>query len=119
MLIDKTHSKKDIILLFKNHGVKIDPKLSKAQIVNSLDCKFSDLQFTDRIKNISEFTDYLKKPSPKQRPNAQQKTEIMFKAKKIVKWANEGYMVDGTIYSSNEEAHKDIMDIYMWVIYLL
>ena len=27
----------------------------------------------------------------------------MFKAKKIVKWANEGYMVDGTIYSSNED----------------
>ena len=114
MLIDKTHSKKDIILLFKNHGVKIDAKLSKAQIVNSLDCKFKDLIFNERIKNVSEFNDYLKNPSPKQRPNAQQKTEIMFKAKKIIRWANGGYMNCGTFYSSNEEAHKDIMDIYMW-----
>tara|TARA_R110000737_G_scaffold157324_1_gene185843 strand:+ start:10734 stop:11273 length:540 start_codon:yes stop_codon:yes gene_type:complete len=114
MLIDKTHSKKDIIQLFKNHGVKIDNKLSKAQIVNNLDDKFQDLKFNDRIKNITEFNDYLKKPTPKQRPNAQQKTDIMFKAKKIIRWSNGGYMNCGTIYSSNEEAHRDIMDIYMW-----
>ena len=73
MLIDKSHSKKDIILLFKNHGVKIDAKLSKAQIVNSLDCKFKDLIFNERIKNVSEFNDYLKNPSPKQRPNAKRR----------------------------------------------
>ena len=114
MLIDKTHSKKDIILLFKNHGVKIDPKLSKAQIVNSLDSVFKDLQFNERIKNISEFNDYLKTPTPKQRPNTQQKTEIMFKAKKIIKWSNGGYMNCGTIYSTDEEAYEDLMSIYMW-----
>jgi hypothetical protein len=114
MLIDKTHSKKDIILLFKNHGVDIDPKLSKAQIVNSLDGKFEELQFTDRIKNISEFNDYLKKPTPKQRPNTQQKTEIMFKAKKIIRWANCSYLNCGSIYSTDEEAYEDIMSIYMW-----
>ena len=114
MLIDKTHSKKDIILLFKNHGVKIDAKLSKAQIVNSIDSKFKDLVFNDRIKNISEFIDYLKSQSPKQRPNAQQKTEIMFKAKKLIRWASSNYVNCGVIYTSNEEAQKDIMDIYMW-----
>ena len=114
MLIDKSHSKKDIILLFKTHGVKIDSKLSKAQIVNSLDSKFKDLVFNERIKNISDFNDYLKCPSPKQRPNTHQKIEIMFRAKKIIKWANGGYLNNGNIYSSNEEAHKDIMEIYMW-----
>tara|TARA_R110000744_G_scaffold114403_1_gene213947 strand:+ start:1036 stop:1575 length:540 start_codon:yes stop_codon:yes gene_type:complete len=114
MLIDKTHSKKDIILLFKNHGVKIDPKLSKAQIVNSLDSKFKELQFNERIKNISEFNDYLKTPTPQQRPNTQQKTEIMFKAKKIIRWANGSYLNSGKIYSTDIESYDDIMSIYMW-----
>lgn len=114
MLVDKSHSKKDIVNLFKKHGVIIDDKLSKGNIIKNIESYMNDFQYDNKIKNKTELKDYLKKQSPKQRPNTQQKTEIMFKAKKIIKWANNDYIFDGATYTNSEEPYNDIMSIYMW-----
>tara|TARA_S200002703_G_scaffold138788_1_gene129162 strand:+ start:5040 stop:5579 length:540 start_codon:yes stop_codon:yes gene_type:complete len=114
MLVDKSHSKKDIVYLFKKHGVIIDDKLSKGNIVKNIDTYIKDFKFNVKIKNETELKDYLKNTSPKQRPNTSQKNDIMFKAKKIIKWAKNDYIFNGATYTDDEEPYQDIMSIYMW-----
>jgi len=114
MLIDKSHSKKDIVLLFKKHGVIIDSELTKSNIVKDIEFYMKDFKYDDKIKNCTELREYLKKVSPKQRPNSQQKTEIMFKAKKIIKWGKNDYIYDGATYRNNKDPYDDMMSIYMW-----
>ena len=71
MLVDKSHSKKDIVTLFKKHGVIIDDKLSKGNIIKDIDFYMKDFKFNNNINNETELKDYLKNISPKQRPNTQ------------------------------------------------
>ena len=114
MLVEKSHSKKDIIMLFKKHSVIIDDKLSKGNIIKNIELYIKDFQYDDKIQNETALKDYLKNSSPKQRPNTSQKTDIMFKAKKIIKWANNDYIFDGATYMNTEDPYNDIMSIYMW-----
>ena len=114
MLIDKTHSKKDIVNLFKKHGVIIEGELTKSNIVNNIDFYIKDFKYDDYIKNCTELKEYLKKGSPKQRPNTNLKTEIMFKAKKIIKWGKNDYIFDGATYRDSEEPYNDILFICKW-----
>lgn len=114
MLVDKSHSKKDIVNLFKKHGVTIDDKLSKGNIVKNIDTYIKDFKFDNKIENETQLKDYLKNTSPKQRPNTMQKNDIMFKAKKIIKWAKNDYIFNGATYTDDEEPYQDIMSIYMW-----
>ena len=114
MFIDKTHSKKDIVHLFKKHGVVIDDELTKGKIVSNIDKYIVDFKYNDKIKNCTELKDHLKETSKKQRPTTQQKREIMFNAKKIIKWANNDYIFDMSTYKKAEDPYNDIMNIYMW-----
>jgi len=114
MLIDKSHSKKDIVNLFKNHGVIIDDELTKSNIVNNIEFYIKDFKYDDYIKNCTELKEYLKNVSPKQRPNGTLKSEIMFKAKKIIKWGKNDYILDGATYMNKEDPYNDIMFIYKW-----
>lgn len=114
MLVDKSHSKKDIVTLFKKHGVWIDSELTKSNIVSNIDFYIKDFKYDERIKNCTELKEYLKNVSPKQRPNTQLKNEIMFKAKKIIKWGKNDYIYDGATYMNAEDPYKDIMFIYKW-----
>ena len=114
MLIDKSHSKKDIVNLFKKHGVIIDDELTKSNIVSNIDFYIKDFKYDDYIKNCTELKEYLKNISPKQRPNTILKNEIMFKAKKIIKWGKNDYIFDGSTYKDSEEPYDDIMFICKW-----
>lgn len=114
MLIDKSHSKKDIVQLFKKHGVIIDGECSKGDIIKNIEVYMKDFQYDDYIKNCTELREYLKKQSPKQRPTTQEKNEIMFKAKKIIKWAKNDYIFDGQTYMNKEDPYNDIMYIHRW-----
>jgi hypothetical protein len=98
MLVDKSHSKKDLIILFKKHGVIIDDKLSKGNIIKNIESYIDEFKFTDKIKNATELKDYLKNTSPKQRPNTTEKNDIM----------------DEATYTNKDDPYHDIMSIYMW-----
>ena len=54
MLVDKSHSKKDIVNLFKKHGIIIDDKLSKGNIVKDIELYMKKFQYNDKIKRIME-----------------------------------------------------------------
>ena len=114
MLVDKSHSKKDIVNLFRKLGVIINEELTKGKIVNNIDKYIDDVKYNDKIKNRTELKDYLKNPSKKQRPTTQQKKEIMFNAKKIIKWAANDYIFDMKTYKNADDPYNDIMNIYMW-----
>jgi len=114
MLIDKSHSKGDIITLFKNHGVYIDDGLTKGKIIENIENYMKDFKYNERIKNLTELRNYLKNVSPKQRPTTQQKSEIMFKSKKIIKWGKNDYLFNGHTYNNSEEVFEDVMYIYKW-----
>jgi len=114
MIVDKSHSKKDLFILFKKHGVIIDSELTKSNIVNNIESYIKDFKYSDRIKNCTELKEYLKNTSPKQRPNTQEKTAIMFKAKKIIKWGKNDYIYDGVTYTNATVPYNDVMSIYKW-----
>ncbi len=114
MLVDKSHSKKDIINLFRKHGVIIDGQLTKNKIINNIELYMNNFIYNDTIKNCTELKEYLKNISPKQRPNTHQKSDIMFKAKKIIKWSSNDYIFDGATYKNHQDPYDDIMSIYMW-----
>jgi len=114
MFVDKSHSKKDIINLFRKLGIIINKDQSKGEIITSLDNYIDKCKYNDYIKNPTHLIEYLSKPSPKQRPSVTQKNEIMFLSKKIIKWANNNYIFDGATYSNGNEPFQDIMKIYTW-----
>ena len=114
MFVDKSHSKKDIINLFRKLGIIINKEQSKGEIITSLDNYIDKCNFNDYIKNPTELIEYLSKPSPKQRPSVTQKNEIMFLSKKIIKWSNNNYIFDGATYSDANEPFQDVMKIYKW-----
>jgi hypothetical protein len=114
MIIDKSHSKKDILLIFKKLNVTIDDKLTKGKIVSNIEDYFEDAVYNNKIKNCTELKELLKNPSKKQRPTRQQKKEIMFNCKKIIKWAKNNYRFDNITYQNDNQPYNDIMSIYMW-----
>jgi hypothetical protein len=54
MLVDKSHSKKDITILFKKHGVIINDKLSKGNIIKNIESYIKDFQYDDKIQNETD-----------------------------------------------------------------
>lgn len=113
MIIDKTHSKKDIIKLFNKHGVKIDENKTKGDILNSIESYINEFKYDNKIKNLTELKLYLQNKSPKQRPSSEEKNIIMFISKKIIKWSKNDYIFDGT-YSNKQNVFDDVMRIYKW-----
>tara|TARA_B100001094_G_C17818611_1_gene617357 strand:- start:5 stop:544 length:540 start_codon:yes stop_codon:yes gene_type:complete len=114
MIIDKSHSKKDLINLFTKLGVIIDDELTKGRIVSNVDKYIENVIYNDKIKNCTELKEHLKNPSKKQRPTRQKKKDIMFNAKKIIKWAKNNYIFDSEPYENQNDPYDDIMKIYMW-----
>ena len=113
MYIDKTHSKRDIINVFKKLGVDLNFEYSKAEIIMKIPSIIDNCIFNDKIKNLTELNEYLSRPSNKQRPNVNQKNKIMFLSKKIIKWSKNNYILNGT-YENGEDALADVMQIYKW-----
>ena len=113
MYVDKSHSKRDLILLFHNLGIELNDECSKSQITKILESKIKDCKYNDKITNCTELIDYLKTPSKKQRPTTKIKNDIMFKCKKIIKWGKNDYIFDG-LYTTKDEPYQDIMFIHLW-----
>ena len=113
MYVDKSHSKRDLILLFHNLGIELNDESSKSQITKILESKIKDCKYNDKITNCTELIDYLKTPSKKQRPTTKIKNDIMFKCKKIIKWGKNDYIFDG-LYTTKDEPYQDIMFIHLW-----
>lgn len=114
MFVNKTHSKKDLVELFDKLGVGIDKKSPKSEILLNINSYIKECKYNNKIKNETELKDYLKDETTKQRPDIDTKNNIMFKCKKIIKWANENYDFNDYSYKYEDEPLNDIMFIYKW-----
>tara|TARA_R110000782_G_scaffold21114_1_gene56960 strand:+ start:1356 stop:1898 length:543 start_codon:yes stop_codon:yes gene_type:complete len=113
-IVDKSHSKKDLIQLFKSFKVHIDKSLSKGKIVNEIESSIDQCVFNDKIKNKTELMEYLQKETTKQRPNIQDKSEIMYKSKKIIKYCNSFCELSDVTYRSHRAVYDDLISISKW-----
>mgnify|MGYP003628224065 FL=1 len=114
MFIDKSHSKKDLVLLFSKLEIELDCKISKSELTKMIQVEIKNCKYNDNIKNFTELLDYLSKPTTKQRPSTQEKSEIMFKCKRLIKWGNTCYIFDEDTYLDNIQPHNDCIFIHKW-----
>jgi len=114
MFIDKSHSKKDLVALFSKLSINLDSKNTKSQIAKVIEREFKNCVYNDKIKDCNELIEYLSKPTTKQRPSTQEKSDIMFKCKKLIKWGNTCYVLDEDIYQDKNEPYLDCIFIHKW-----
>mgnify|MGYP003676593650 CR=1 FL=1 len=81
--LNKSHSKGDLVEIFKSLGVAIDKKLTKSIIVNNICDYIEKAQYNDKIKNVGELIDLLKSDSEKQRPNLKKKRFLLISCQSI------------------------------------
>ena len=111
MFVNKTHSKNE---LFEKLNVGMNNKSTKSEILLNINTYIKECEFNDKIKNETELKDYLKSETTKQRPDIDTKNTIMFRCKKVIKWANENYDFNENTYKYGDEPLNDIMFIYKW-----
>ena len=114
MFIDKSHSKKDLVLLFSKLSIELDSKITKSDLYKIIETEITNCRYNDKIKNCAELLDHLRNPTTKQRPSTQQKADIMFKCKKLIKWGNTSYILDEETYPDKNQPHLDCMFIHRW-----
>tara|TARA_R110000764_G_scaffold34495_2_gene76879 strand:+ start:674 stop:1213 length:540 start_codon:yes stop_codon:yes gene_type:complete len=114
MFIDKSHSKKDLVTLFSKLSVDLDSKITKSEMAKVIKIEFKNCIYNDKIKDHTELLEYLSKPTKKQRPSTQEKSDIMFKCKKLIKWGNTCYVLDEDIYKDKSEPYQDCLFIHKW-----
>lgn len=114
MYIDKSHSKKDLVLLFSKLSIELDSKITKSELSKIIEVEINNCKYNDKIKNCTDLLDYLKNPTTKQRPSTQEKSDIMFKCKRLIKWGNTCYIFDEETYLDKAQPHMDCMSIYKW-----
>ena len=111
IIIDKSHSKTDLIELFESLEVTIPKSLKKQDIIANLPQYIQNAKYNAKVKDVSVLIDILKTKSTKQRPNLKLKTLIMNKSKKIIKYCSSNHTLSKETYLSHEEVYNDVMYI--------
>ena len=70
--------------------------------------------YNEKIKNKTELIEYLQNPTTKQRPNIQEKNDIMYKSKRIIKYCNSCCDLSDLTYPTHEAVYNDILSISKW-----
>jgi len=111
IIIDKSHSKMDLIELFESLQVNIPKKNKKQDIIANLPQYIQNAKYSDTVKDVSVLIDILKNKSTKQRPNLKLKTFIMHKSKRIIKYCSSNHTLSNETYLSHEAVYSDVMFI--------
>tara|TARA_R110000744_G_scaffold13897_2_gene40083 strand:- start:921 stop:1460 length:540 start_codon:yes stop_codon:yes gene_type:complete len=114
MFIDKSHSKKDLVLLFSKLDIELDCKIAKSELSKIIEVEIKNCKYNDSIKNITELLEYLSKATTKQRPTTQEKSDIMFKCKRLIKWGKTCYIFDEDTYLNKTQPQIDCMFVHKW-----
>ncbi len=114
IIIDKSHSKMDLIELFESLHVNIPKKHKKQDIISNLPQYIQNAKYhgeSSKVKDVSVLIDILKNKSTKQRPNFKLKTLIMNKSKRIIKYCSSNHTLSNETYLSHQEVYNDVMYI--------
>jgi hypothetical protein len=111
IVIDKSHSKMDLIELFESLQVNIPKKYKKQDIIANLPQYIQNAKYNNKVKDVSVLIDILKNKSTKQRPNLKLKNIIMHKSKRIIKYCSSNHVLSNETYLSHEDVYNDVMYI--------
>lgn len=113
IMIDKTHSKMDLIELFESLHVNIPKSLKKQDIIANLPQYIQNAKYSEgkKIKDVSVLIDILKNKSTKQRPNLKLKNIIMHKSKRIIKYCSSNHVLSNETYLCHADVYNDVMYI--------
>tara|TARA_R110001632_G_scaffold185290_2_gene305514 strand:+ start:1027 stop:1584 length:558 start_codon:yes stop_codon:yes gene_type:complete len=118
MIIDKTHSRNDLIelintlnlkVVFSHVDVKRDIHSKLLEILSDNTKIIIDFPNVYNIKNKSDLRYYLKNKNPKKILTTKEKNDIMQICKSIIRYCNNGYDIDSsTKYNSIKEIYDDM-----------
>ena len=111
MLIHKSHSKKEIIKIFRSIEVCIDPSCSKREICENFKQYEPYAKYNNDIPNLTELINILQSKSNKRRISVETKREIMLNSKKIISFCKNYH-----IY--NESTFNNEIDLYNAVLFI-
>jgi len=115
-MIHKTFTKKDLIEIIQAYDIPIeDPKqynkndlsmnLTELLITEDFEINFSP-DYPDFFKN-EDLIEYLSLPKSNEELNYQEKSEMIQKAKKLINYARNGFMLSFTEYISHDDLYQD------------
>ena len=115
-MIHKTSTKKDLLEIIQTYDIPIeDPKqynkndlsmtLTELLITEDYEISFSP-DYPDFFKN-EDLTEYLSLPKSNEELNYQEKSEMIQKAKKLINYARNGFMLSFTEYISHDDLYQD------------
>ena len=115
-MIDKTFTKKDLIDIIQSFDIPIDdPKqynknelsimLTETLITEDYNISYSP-DYPDFFKS-EDLIQYLSVPKSNEELNYKEKSEMIQKAKKLINYARNGYMLSFTNYLSHDAIYQD------------
>ncbi len=115
-MIHKTFTKKDLIEIIQAYDIPIeDPKqynkndlsmnLTELLITEDFEINFSP-DYPDFFKN-EDLIEYLSLPKSNEELNYKDKSDMIQKAKKLINYARNGYMLSFTEYISHDDLYQD------------
>ena len=115
-MIHKTFTKKDLLEIIQTYDIPIeDPKqynkndlsmtLTELLITEDYEISFSP-DYPDFFKN-EDLTEYLSLPKSNEELNYQEKSDMIQKAKKLINYARNGFMLSFTEYISHDDLYQD------------
>ena len=111
IIIDKSHSKTDLIELFESLQVNIPKNIKKQDIIANLTKYIQNAKYNNKVKDVSVLIEILKNKSTKQRPNFKLKNIIMNKSKRIIKYCTSNHILSDETYLTHEDVYNDVMYI--------
>ena len=115
-MIHKTFTKKDLLEIINAYDIPIDDAkqynksdlsmtLTELLITEDFQIKYSP-DYPDFFRN-EDLTEYLSLPKSNEELNYQEKSEMIQKAKKLINYARNGFMLSFTEYISHDDLYQD------------
>jgi len=118
MKIHKTHSKSDLIYLFKQLGIDLDKKKNKNEIIQDIIKNFNNINFNEEndfeIKNDGDLVHHLENENKEGKIDTIEKEIVMNKAKKIIHFGKCKYNIQATDYKDIQEIFADCLYIHKY-----
>ena len=112
MIIHKSHSKKEIIKIFRSIEVCIDPSCTKREICENFNHYESYAKYNDDIQNLSELIQILKSQSNKRRISVETKKEIMLNCKKVINFCNNHHIYNASTFNNPLDLYNAVLFIH-------
>ncbi len=118
MKIHKSHSKSDLIYLFKQFNFDLDKKKNKNEIIQDINDNFDNIEYDKindfEIKNKGDLLHHLENENKEGKIDTIEKEIVMNKAKRIIHFGKCKYNIQSTEYNDIQEIYGDCLYIHKY-----